>query len=274
MFRPSIRPLARASRSSSSRLPLVATRLHHESSEVPEDVKKFLHDYPDNTDNPSLNANLKFYSNQIRCKPDDLYIDELHSKWKGDYQTLEHRHGFNQWLFPIQEHGVNPRSQPLQKHERDQMRADSKILQRVLTSYRLMLDFYGMELVNEETGLLKRSENFSERYKNLMRSTHNYLRISRMLKSLSELGHERMNAGFILFCLFEQSSNEQLNFGRLRDSMDRWWSNCIRNDEERAWLSDVVDQVRGGKLQFSEEMYTNALEARKSKGKLSLQADA
>lgn len=63
---------------------------------------------------------------------------------------------------------------PLQRDEIDRMKAEPHILQRILASYRLMLNFYGMELVSEETGLLKRTENFAERYRNLSRMSSSF----------------------------------------------------------------------------------------------------
>ena len=48
---------------------------------------------------------------------------------------------------------MNWDAQPLQLHERDAMRADPAIIRRVIESYKLMLDFYGMELA----GMLERS---------------------------------------------------------------------------------------------------------------------
>jgi len=56
--------------------------------------------------------------------------------------------------FPIQEHGLNYESQPLQPHEIEKMKADPQIIERVLTSYRLMLGFYGLRLIDPDTGLL------------------------------------------------------------------------------------------------------------------------
>ena len=34
-----------------------------------------------------------------------LKVDELHTQWWGDYETLEREHGYIQWLFPIREEG-------------------------------------------------------------------------------------------------------------------------------------------------------------------------
>lgn len=71
--------------------------------------------------------------------------------------------------FPIQEYGMNWDSLPLQEHEVQIMMHDPIILQRLLRSYALMLDFYGMRLLSEDTGLLERSTNYEDRYRNLKR---------------------------------------------------------------------------------------------------------
>ena len=67
---------------------------------------------------------------------------------------------------------MNFQAQPLQKHEIESMKADREILDRILESYRLMLDFYGMQLEEPETGLLTRADperKWMERYRNLVR---------------------------------------------------------------------------------------------------------
>ena len=66
---------------------------------------------------------------------------------------------------------MNYESQPLYKHEIERMKADPVIVQRVIESYKLMLDFYGMRLASEATGLVERSlppRNYQQRYQNLV----------------------------------------------------------------------------------------------------------
>ncbi|KAF5360298.1 hypothetical protein D9758_009164 [Tetrapyrgos nigripes] len=241
-------------------------------SSIPRDVQEFLDEYPDGSDNKSLKANLEFYSNKRRCRPDNLLIDEIHEQWQGDYDVLEYKHGYIQWLFPIREYGMNYQSQPLQPHELNSMKSDPKIIQRLLESYKLMLDFYGMQLVNEETGELDRPSpprTYAPRYKNLVRSTHNNLRISRILKCLSEFGLERLNTGFLLYVLADQSESNELNSSALRSSMDRWWASCLRNEEERAWIAEKITSVRAGNgYVFTKKLYKEALERRKQTGSL------
>ncbi|EJF57082.1 hypothetical protein DICSQDRAFT_129667 [Dichomitus squalens LYAD-421 SS1] len=237
---------------------------------LPGDVREFLDNYPDLPDDPSLNSNLRFYSNLERCRPDNLLIDELHEQWKTDYAKLEYKHGYIQWLFPLQEYGMNFEAQPLQKHEIADMKADPKIIERLERSYEIMLGFFGMELVSKETGELRRVQKWEERYFNLARAPHNNLRISRILKCLSEFGLERYNAGFLLFVLYEQSANNILRSNILVNSMDRWWANCLRNPEERAWIKDTIQKVRSGSTDyvFTDEAYRDALKRRKETGKL------
>ncbi|PCH40588.1 hypothetical protein WOLCODRAFT_24194 [Wolfiporia cocos MD-104 SS10] len=241
------------------------------AASIPRDVREFLDDYPNLSDDPSSSDNLRFYSNELRCRPDNLLIDELHERWHGDYAKLEHKHGFIQWLFPIPEYGMNYESEPLQRHEAEAMRADPAIINRVIRSYTLMLDFYGMRLEDSATGLLDRSsEDYKERYKNLVRSPHNNLRITRILKCLSILGLEHLNAGFLLFVLSEQGAHHELDTPNIRSSMDRWWANCVRNEEEREWIAGVIMKARAGGEdgQFTVDMYKDALDRRKNTGSL------
>uniref|UniRef100_A0A8H8CMD4 Opioid growth factor receptor (OGFr) conserved domain-containing protein n=1 Tax=Psilocybe cubensis TaxID=181762 RepID=A0A8H8CMD4_PSICU len=179
-------------------------------------------------------------------------------------------------MFPIREYGMNYESQPLQTHEIREMEADPAIIERVVQSYNLMLDFYGMRLVSAETGLLDRAlppRNYTARYQNLVRSSHNNLRISRILKCLSELGLEQFNAGFLLHVLNEQSESNQLNSWGIRSSMDRWWANCIRNEEERTWIGDLIKRVRSSEASdyvFTRADYEKAIQNRSETGRLGI----
>jgi hypothetical protein len=72
--------------------------------------------------------------------------------------------------FPIRESsGRNKRAQPLQEHEIATMKDNPTIMGRIVKSYELMLDFYGMRLVNTGTGVVvERCKNYEERYRNLV----------------------------------------------------------------------------------------------------------
>ena len=106
-------------------------------------------------------------------------------------------------------------------------------------------------------------------------SPHNYLRISRILKCLSEMGLEHLSAGFLLHVLNEQSESHELNSPGLCNSMDRWWANCIRNEEERLWIRDLIQNVRSAKdnYVFTRQDYEEALQYRVKTGRLAIQED-
>ncbi|KAG0701393.1 opioid growth factor receptor conserved region-domain-containing protein [Suillus ampliporus] len=234
---------------------------------LPRDIRAFLSHYHGQTDDPQASDNLLFYQNRLRCQPDDLLISEVHQSWRKDYIRLEYNHGYIQWLFPIQENGMNFEAQALQPHEAAAMKEDPGVIEYIKASYELMLDFYGMCLLDFETGLLERSEGYATRYKNLMQAPHNNLRITRIFKCLSEMGLEHLNAGFLLHVLNEQSEHKQLNTRLLKDSMDRWWANCLRNEAEREWVGLTIKKARNGEI-FSREQYEASLKRRKELGSI------
>ncbi|MCI4390048.1 hypothetical protein PGIGA_G00118080 [Pangasianodon gigas] len=151
-------------------------------------------DRTDDMENDKDLPNLKFYKNVMRFRPDGVYIEDFHKSWFGDYGRLEYVHSYIQWLFPIQEKGVNFDSRELSLKEINLFRMDEEVKKKLLTSYKLMLDFYGIELVSEETGEVQRAVNWKERFANLNRNTHNNLRITRILKCLGLLGFSRKHS--------------------------------------------------------------------------------
>lgn len=67
----------------------------------------------------------------------------------------------------------------------------------------------------------------------------------------------------------EQSAEEQLRTHTIKNSMDRWWANCLRNEEERKWINETIGKVRAEEdFVFSEEAYQEALRRRKDTGSL------
>mmetsp|Transcript_8879 Transcript_8879/g.15215 ORF Transcript_8879/g.15215 Transcript_8879/m.15215 type:complete len:180 (+) Transcript_8879:42-581(+) len=170
-----------------------------------EDTRAYREGYPGKQDDPKIKDNLLFYRNERKSEPHGAKIDTIHKPvelggWFGDYELLERHHGYIQWLFPIREQGMNGLSFELQLHEAKAIRKDPECKKRVLKSYQLMLNFYGMKLVDKETGQIGRDRHWKERYRHLNSSFHNYLRITRILKSLGELGFEHFKWPFFKIC--------------------------------------------------------------------------
>ncbi|XP_072522096.1 opioid growth factor receptor-like [Salminus brasiliensis] len=145
--------------------------------------------------------NLLFYQNKRPSQPDGVFIDEFHEDWFGQYDRLEWVHSYIQWLFPIQERGLNYNSFVLTPEEIKLFRQDNTVKRRLVMSYKLMLDFYGIELLDERTGSVHCAKNWRERFENLNRYSHNNLRITRILKCLGILGLKHYQAPLVRFFL-------------------------------------------------------------------------
>lgn len=196
-----------------------------------QDLQRYRDGYPGDIDDKDANDNYLFYTNQLESSPHGDYIENILTKWKGNYEILEAHHGYIQWLFPIREHGMNSLSQKLQKHEIEKIRADPQCIERLIRAYELMLDFYGIKLKDKTTGELERASNYKSRYRNLNSSSHNYLRITRILKCLGEFGLESWKKYFIDYMIEEVWVNRLLP--NCASSLRYYWVETLRNDEER-----------------------------------------
>lgn len=193
--------------------------------------------------------NYEFYSNKIASTPNGALIDEIHFLWFGDYSKLEEHHvfslEFNQFrvtfnvrifvlklgIFPsCEESFFNSKSQILTKEEAELIKSSPELQKRVITSYRMMLDFYGLELEDEETGKVKRSNIFEERYKNLNKYSHNNMRITRILKSLGELGFEHLKKPLVQHFANELLENNYIT--KCLESLMNFWVKTLSKEDQ------------------------------------------
>src|SRR3954463_3005118 len=113
-------------------------------------------------------------------------IDEI---WRFTNDELETVHDYIQWLFPLAERSAFNHGAPLLDDETIDEFANNETLHRnVEHSLRVMLDFYGLAIAGAE---ILRVPTFTERSRNWLRpGNHNFLRLTRMIKSLKLLGHD------------------------------------------------------------------------------------
>ncbi len=135
---------------------------------------------------------------------------------------------------------MNFHAQELQLHEAEAIKSDPVAHERVKTSFKLMLDFYGMRLKNEKTGEIERIEKYRPRFHNLNTSMHNYLRITRILKSLGEFGYEHYKAPWVKFILHE--ALEERTLKNCLDSCLDYWINTIKDEDERKGLNEYAEE--------------------------------
>jgi len=216
------------------------------------DAAQYLQHYPNDTINDlGADLNYRFYTNQIRSDPDGDFIDKIHKQWLGNHRLLEQHHGYIQWLFPIREDSpFNGRAQRLMRHEIDKMIKDDAVRRRLISSYRLMLEFYGMQLEDEGKGSIGRGPNWRERYEFLNTSMHNFLRITRILKCLGELGLDHYQAPFVEYVFKEIIHHGNLK-GLFKSARD-YFSAVVRDSEARNRLQAMAESyMTGGKPDLS-----------------------
>ena len=207
------------------------------------DVERYLNRYPETRDDVKKRKNLLFFQNTLKSKPDELLIEEFLKQKFGDYEFLERAHGYIQWLFPTRDsRSTNEHAQPLQLHEAKAIGNDPKLIERALRSYEMILDFFGMRLVNRQSGQIERKKKFEARYKNLQESSHNYLRITRILKFLGEIEKlEHFQAPFVAFLLDEMLHLELTNAS---DSLVTYFIPVIRDKKARETLLKRAESLK------------------------------
>ncbi|KAG8007427.1 Opioid growth factor receptor [Nibea albiflora] len=177
----------------SHRRPAGSARYHKFSrfESAARDMQNYRHDYPVN-----------------------VYINTFHNAWWGDYHRLEYVHTYIQWLFPLQEPGMNYEASPLTKEEIQGFLENSTAKENLLKSYKLMLDFYGID------------------------HSHNNLRITRILKCQGTLGYAHYQAPLVRFFLEETLVNGQLR--SVKDSVLNYFVFAVLDKKERRSLIEYA----------------------------------
>ncbi|XP_054425546.1 opioid growth factor receptor-like protein 1 isoform X2 [Pteronotus mesoamericanus] len=235
---------AEAARAEQSADSTEATAKPKRSFYAARDLYKYRHQYPNFKDIRYQNdlSNLRFYKNKIPFKPDGVYIEEVLNKWKGDYEKLEHNHTYIQWLFPLREQGLNFYAKELTTYEIEEFKKTKEAIRRFLLAYKMMLEFFGIKLI-DKTGNVARAVNWQERFQHLNESQHNYLRITRILKSLGELGYESFKSPLVKFILHEALVENTIP--NIKQSALEYFVYTIRDRRERRKL-----------LRFAQKHYT------------------
>jgi hypothetical protein len=244
------------------------------------DLAVYREHYPKKREDPDANDNIKFYQNKIDG-PEGLKIEELLATKGTNYRWLERCHSFVQWIFPIQEPGLNPDAQVLMKHEIATFKNNQLMLQRAWRCFNVMVQFYGMSVsvIDVKNGVRVEAPDSShyvsngraslpwrpvpkpavafhfERladpkvqeslYYNLTTSSHNYLRITRILKFLGELGMEDVKISWLTFFAQEVAITRALR--SCGSSLEEYWSGTIYNDNDRQafgeWMARLTPKT-------------------------------
>jgi hypothetical protein len=106
--------------------------------------------------------------------------DQLH-KWSND--AWENHHDFIQWLFPLNEPSAhNPNGPVLSKEDYDQIKASPELTNAIVKNYERFLKYAGIKRFQDGLDFFDYRKDFWET------PNHNWLRITRVLKSLNLCG--------------------------------------------------------------------------------------
>jgi hypothetical protein len=167
-----------------------------------------------------MSALLSFYRGQA-CDCEGRWVKDL---WTWDDGALESVHDFIQWLFPLPEPSrFNPDAPLLTPEDIAGFRAEPQLRANLQRSLERFLTFLG--LARRPDGSLVEGPNFTARAAHVWQSpNHNWLRISRVLRSLTLLGLEDEAGKFYaILCDFYQSRRFPIP-----DSTLRYWTAAVQ----------------------------------------------
>lgn len=133
--------------------------------------------------------------------PKGLYISDVH---KFSFEQLESNHNYIQWLFPIKTISVHNLLAPIYKESVDYN--TPIIMDNIKKSFEMMLRFYGLEYQNSQ---IVRRKDFEKTKQWVTYNNHNYLRITRILKSLMlfQMGKEAKTFFTALEKIYEENKD-------------------------------------------------------------------
>jgi hypothetical protein len=147
---------------------------------------------------------------------------------------------FVRWLFPTHEIGKNPHAQALNQHEIDEFRSSDILRNRLITSYELMLDFYGMKLDRDSGKVDRNQDNYQVRYKHLNTSTRSHQCITRILVCLGLLHLEHYKAPLLHHIINEL---RELLFSRtIEMALKQFWIPTLQIPKDLATMLMLIGE--------------------------------
>lgn len=161
---------------------------------------------------------INFYQNKLLIQiglfePKLVSIKDI---WEWNFDKLEYNHDYIQYLFPLTEISMfNPEAPTL--IEEDIQYFKDNLRENLIISAKVFCNFLGITIDGQK------ADNFLERRFLFEKTNHNWLRITRMLKSLSILGCEDISKK--IFSLLEYLHKQE---GLVSGNSFKYWEEAIQ----------------------------------------------
>lgn len=122
-----------------------------------------------------------------------------------------------------------------------------EVRSKILKSYEMMLHFYGIKLLDQINGDLERSELWRERFKHLNKpkNAHNFMRLTRIIKSLSILGFGVHAVKLVEFLAKEIFMNKTFNNRHVAEaSCEKYFIPALPNKTDQKKIIDLVKEYK------------------------------
>lgn len=146
--------------------------------------------------------------------------------WKQTPEQLEYDHDYIQWIFPLKESSMfNPDAPILSEDDIAEFNSSDQLKVNLKKSFFMMINNYGFEcFYHNEKCIIEKSSNFIEKSKVWLTPTnHNFLRITRMLKSLRILGNKECAFAFFKMLQFLAEENPEI----ISNDTYNFWEDAI-----------------------------------------------
>jgi hypothetical protein len=148
----------------------------------------------------------------------------LEDIWSWDDEELEFVHDYIQWLFPLPDASAfNPDAPILTDDDIVAFAADPELRANLATSFERILRFFG--LTQDTSGAVVEADNFASRIADIWESpNHNWLRMTRILRSLTLLG---LAPSALAFFVKLREFRQAARFPIAADTF-LYWKNAVR----------------------------------------------
>lgn len=164
----------------------------------------------------------------------------LEDMWEFNYNEMEHIHNYIQWMFPMVEPEYWNRDTPkLTDEDVKVFKRDKAIMDRVAKSFAVILEFWGFRVVVKDGIIVVEPgdnyKNRSEQWQTGM--NHNFLRVTRVLHCLNDLGLRKMAKAFHQGLVKAIGDNPK---GFNATSIDCWNNAMVKDMKGRGYGKETV----------------------------------